>query len=112
MHRTNGSNFARVAFPFDSGSSVGGEVQKQMGGTVKAWKQKASTWIKRALVIAGISIAVIVGAFLAWKAYVGSVKNSLRREIVKLEAQNQALPAAPSALELALSRSLAARFPT
>jgi hypothetical protein len=83
-----------------------------MGGTVKAWKQKASTWIKRALVIAGISIAVIVAAFLSWKAWVGAVKGSLRNEIAKLEAQRQAAPQAPSSLEIALGRALAARQPT
>jgi hypothetical protein len=58
-----------------------------MGGTVKAWKQKASAWIKRALIIAGIVIATSVGLFLAYKAYQGATKNRLRAQIAMLQAQ-------------------------
>lgn len=82
-----------------------------MGGTVKAWKQKASAWIKRALIIAGISIAVVVGAFLSWKAIVGARKNTLRRQIVSLEEQLKAAPAPPSALESVLSQVLLKQQP-
>jgi P2-related tail formation protein len=75
-----------------------------MGGTVKAWKQKASTWIKRALIIAGIVLVVAVGSFLAYKAVVGATKSRLRKQIATLQAQVSAAPAAsgPSPTELLL----------
>lgn len=76
-----------------------------MGGTVKAWKQKASTWIKRALIIAGIVLATGIGLFLTYKAVVGARKNSLRNQIASLQAQVSAAPASasgPSPVELAL----------
>ena len=74
-----------------------------MGGTVKAWKQKASAWIKRAVIIAGIVIATSVGLFLAYKAYQGASKTRLRSQIESLQAQVSS-PAAitgPSPTEVA-----------
>lgn len=75
-----------------------------MGGTVKAWKQKVSTWIKRALIIAGVVIATAIGLFLLYKAVVGFTKSKLRKEIAMLQAQVSAAPApsGPSPVELAL----------
>jgi hypothetical protein len=77
----------------------------KMGGTVKAWKQKASTWIKRALIIAGVVLATAIGLFLTYKAVVGFTKSRLRREIASLQAQVSApaaAPSGPSPVELAL----------
>lgn len=53
----------------------------------KAWKTKASAWIKRALIILVVTIAVLVGIFLIYKISVGILKEQYRKKIANLEAQ-------------------------
>lgn len=55
----------------------------------KAWKTKASAWLKRALIITVITIATLIALFLIIKLFVGVTKTQLRKEIATLEAQLQ-----------------------
>lgn len=56
-------------------------------GSWKAWKQKASAWLKRALIITLIVIAVAVGGYVAWTAFIGARKRALRSQIASLQAE-------------------------
>jgi hypothetical protein len=53
----------------------------------KAWKTKASAWLKRALVILVVTIAILVAVFLIYKISVGIVKEQYRKKIANLQAE-------------------------
>lgn len=56
-------------------------------GSWKAWKTKASAWLKRALIILAVTIATLVGVFIVYKISVGVLKESYRKKIANYEAQ-------------------------
>jgi hypothetical protein len=60
----------------------------------KAWKTKAATWLKRALIILVVTIAVLVGLFIIYKIFVGVVKESYRKKIANYEAELSVPPIA------------------